>query len=210
MQCADVKDLLGTDALAECDGRADAQSLLTAPFSGQPCVWYRSTVSHIYWAWENHNGERRRERKKRTVSEQRSDAPVTLTDDSGTVLVDPRDATIDHPRKVFDEFEKEGSTGFSLDLGTLTVNRGDTIGFQREEWIIGPGEQLYVLGGVSDHTGDVAITKPATDRGELLISTRSEEQILGSTQRLKLGLFAGAGLAMVTGVALLVFAATLA
>jgi hypothetical protein len=212
--CADARSLVGrgAEARAECVGSAGpgADGLVVAPYSGRECVWYRSTTSHHYWDWQTRQGRRERVRKQRTIAEQRSDRPFTLSDESGSVLVDGHDAHVDHARQVVDEFQDEASTAWGIDIGGMRIGGGDTIGFQRQEWVIDAGERLYVLGGVAERADSVALTRPDAPGAELFVSTRSEKELVHATRRVQGILYAIAGVAVVAGVALLILAAGLA
>jgi hypothetical protein len=77
-----------------------------------------------------------------------------------------------------------------------------TLGFEYEEWVIRPGARLYVHGEVSDASGRVAFAKP--DKGRYIISTRSEEQIVGSAERGATIARVITGVLLVAGIALVI------
>ena len=77
---------------------------------------------------------------------------------------------------------------------------GGTLGFGHEEWIIRPGATLYVHGTVSDKTGRPGFAKD----GRYIISSRSEEEIVGQTESIALWTAIGAGVAAAIGVVLVV------
>ena len=62
----------------------------------------------------------------------------------------------------------------------VLMNNG-TLGFEYQEWVLRPGARLYVHGEVSDASGRVAFAKPS--QGRYMISTRSEEQIVGAVPK---------------------------
>jgi hypothetical protein len=80
--------------LTQCVGRAGPgpAGLLTAPYSKQLCVWHRNTVVRTYQGRireDNPSGI------ERTVeSDTTSDAAFTLTDPTGTILVEPKGARL--------------------------------------------------------------------------------------------------------------------
>jgi hypothetical protein len=183
-----------------------------APFSGQEAVWYRTKVTHHY---------RERVRRKRgndyvtewddrttVVAEEESQAPFQLDDGSGRVLIDPRGAKLDEIEESFDRFEPDtsGGSGGSVEfLGMKfeTSSGSESVGFQREEWIIRPNRRLYVLGEVSDASGRLQVSKPTGD-GRFLISTRSEEQIAAGAKKAVTWSTIGAAVAGLAGVVLVV------
>ena len=145
----------------------------------------------------------RRVQQTREVSRERSPHPFDLRDATGTVTVLPEGASIDHAQKVYDRFEDK--EGFQIDLGAMSFGAGgDVIGYQREEWVIQPDTQLYVLGGVQSGASGPAVGRPR--EGRFVISTRSEETLVKSALRQKaIGTVCG-GIAAAAGVACIVIA----
>jgi hypothetical protein len=118
------------------------------------------------------------------------------------VLVDPRDGRFDKPQQVADHFEQVGrGGGFTLSIGGFDVTTGDdTIGYSREEWVVLPGDTLFVHGTLRTGADGVAIAKGAS--GQLVISTRSEEELQRSAGRFALGARIGSVVATVIGIGL--------
>jgi hypothetical protein len=186
---------------------------LTAPMSGQPCVWYRATVTHRHWrnvqtgSGENRRTERREESD--VVSDETSQAPLLVDDGTGQVLVDPRGADIDHPETSFDRFEPNtggGPGGTEIEAFGISIRTGSdggSLGFHRREQIIRPGRALYVLGEASDAGGALQLAKPR-EKGRFVISSRSEEELTASAGRVASIASTVAGVAGVAGIALVV------
>jgi hypothetical protein len=187
--------------------------VIKAPHSGAEAVWHHSTVTHRYWEMEERvvDGQRQRNRVERdeTVSDITSAQPFLVSDGTGSVAVSPDGANVDKPEKVADRFESQVTqqqlpSGLAGVLGSF-LRAGDqsgTIGFEYEEWIIRPGARLYVHGEVSDASGRVAFAKPS--EGRYIISTRSEEQIVGAAERNATIATGVAGVLAVAGVVLVV------
>ncbi|MDX6698392.1 MAG: hypothetical protein QOE65_1789 [Solirubrobacteraceae bacterium] len=164
------------------------QGAAKAPQSDEPAVWYRTKVTEHYWDWErDSDGDRRRVEKTRTLAQHESEDPFAVQDESGRVTLDPRDADIDEPVKIFDRFERDrgsfsGGGNLLASLAQSVFDWNDnTIGVEREEWIVRPGARLYVLGEASDRTGELAMGKG--EGGRYVISLRSEEQLTTSAKR---------------------------
>src|SRR4051812_579797 len=199
----------------EVVGRAEAGEggVLSAPHSGTEAVWHRSQVIHRYWQYETRTvgdeTQRTRVEKDEVVSDITSAAPFVVSDGSGQVVVSPEGAEIDHPERVVDRFEPytDGAPAPSGLAGVLSSvlragAQSGTLGFRYQEWILRPGARLYVNGEVSDASGRLAFAKPAD--GRFIVSTRSEEQIVGSAEKTALWSTVGAGVAAVAGVALII------
>jgi E3 Ubiquitin ligase len=178
---------------------------MKAPWSEVACVWYEQVTRERYWDTERDSGDRRRRvEKTREVSRERSPHPFDLRDATGTVTVLREGASVDHAQKVYDRFQdKEGGGGFQVHLGSMSFGTGgDVIGHEREEWVIPPNTQLYVLGVVQPGATGPAVGQPREER--FVISTRSEETLVKSALRQKgIGTVCG-GIAAVAGVACIV------
>lgn len=200
--CGDVANLAGSVAgevggqlfrqRCELVGRARAeQAELQAPFSEQPCVWHRSQIIHHYWEYRTHtdsrgNRTRRREEHRKVISDQTSQAPFLVDDGTGTLPVDAREADMDQPEQVHDRFESDTSpqAGSSFSAFGVSLNLGadsGSLGYQHTEWILRPGAQLYLLGDVTDASGRLMLAKPQD--GDLVVSTRSEEEFVGVARK---------------------------
>jgi hypothetical protein len=185
------------------------QGALRAPESGGDVVWHRTKVTHRYWAMETRtvDGKTTRERVERseTVSDDTSSAPFAVRDASGTIAVDPRGAEVDAPERVVDRFEQGGQAaergGFLAGLLRSGADSG-TIGFRREEWVLRPGARLWIHGEVADALGTPTFGKPA--KGDYIISTRSEAEVVGDARATAKFANVVAIIAGIAGVALLV------
>jgi hypothetical protein len=75
----------------------------------------------------------------------------------------------------------EIGTGLLANVAEAFMQNDRTIGIERKEWGIAPGQRLYVLAEASDRSGRLAMMKPA--EGKFMISTRTEEELRSSEQR---------------------------
>jgi hypothetical protein len=225
LSCADI-DTLSRGVSAEGSGGLFRQrcevvgqaapgegGLIKAPHSCTDAVWHHSTVTHRYWEMEERvvDGQRQRNRVERdeTVSDITSAAPFLVSDGSGLVAVSPDGANVDKPERVVDRFEPQ-VTQEQLPSGLAGVlssflragSQSGTLGFRYQEWIIRPGARLYVHGEVSDASGRVAFAKPS--EGRYIISTRSEEEIVGAAERNATIATWVVGVGLLAGIALVV------
>jgi hypothetical protein len=178
---------------------------LTAPHSGIEVVWHHSTITHRYWELEERRdseGRTSRERVEReeTVSDITSSAPFVVADGSGRVAVSPEGAEVDSPERIVDRFEPQTEAPRESFLGGLLRGGDDsgTLGFHYREWILRPGARLYVHGAVSDATGRLAFAKD----GRYVVSTRSEEELVGSAESTARWATIAAAVAALAGLAL--------
>jgi hypothetical protein len=168
---------------------AGSDGPVEGPHSQTKAVWYRGQVTHRYWTMERREVDGKtswdRVEHTETVSDLSSEIPFLVDDGTGSqVAVDPRGADIDEPEQTVDRFEPgTGSSsggGFMDSILNSALRSGDrtgTIGFGYHEWVIRPGAQVYVHGVATDATGRVGFAKPA--KGRYMISTRTEEEIVG-------------------------------
>ncbi|WP_285730254.1 GIDE domain-containing protein [Nocardiopsis sp. ATB16-24] len=156
----------GTEVVV--DGNADAgpDGLLTAPYSGVACVWYRIEV------WDRRPGpDAHRGRMRHTLLHMRqSRAPFVLRDRTGSVLCDPDHTAGDRlplTHEVSETEEEEEPIGTEL-VHTERVATDSECTFR--EWAIAPGTRLLVHGTVARGTYGTVIRASGEDA--LLISTR--------------------------------------
>lgn len=171
---------------------------LRSPETGTPCVWHRQVVTRRYTkVSKDAQGNRTSSTAEETVTSESSESAFVLRDATGEVLVEPTSG-VDGARRTVSEF-REGRRGGGR----------DTIGFEHEEWVLEPGTRLFVRGEVSERDGRLVVGEP--EKGDLVVTTRSEEQLLesaaGSARTAgivsKVAAVAAVGLAVVGAVSLL-------
>jgi hypothetical protein len=172
--CATVGALVssgGGGGRLECVGQArpGPGGLLTAPYSGRPCVWHRSVTTHTYW------GKLRTEPEYAMVTKVESDTasewPFLLADSSGQVLVDVAAAD----REVLCQVGAEAYQRFDQ------TGRDTEEGREYREWLIAPDQEVYVLGEGEMRDGWPVIGRPRRG-GDLVVTTRSKEELAGSSE----------------------------
>ncbi|MFL5909193.1 MAG: GIDE domain-containing protein [Gaiellaceae bacterium] len=154
--------------LREISGRAvaGAGGQLSAPLSGEPCVFYAVTVRERYLAWRpGPLGPTKVVREVRVA--QRISGPLHVVGDTASVRVDARGADLSLGEPVFAEFEDVPNGPLT---GRLAPVLGDrlrprhrerTLGFMVEEHIVRADDELYVAGQARTELGDLVIAKPA-------------------------------------------------
>jgi hypothetical protein len=180
---------------------AGDQGVLTAPESGREVVWHRSEAIEHYWDTErDSDGDKRQVEKTRVVASHVSQTPFVVRDATGEIVVEVAGADVDNPPVLADTYERDLSrveigTGLMANIAEAFLQKDKTIGIERKEWGIAPGQRLYVLAEASDRSGRLAMMKPAD--GRFMISTRTEEELRASKR----------GFANVARVLAIVFAA---
>lgn len=188
-RCSDIGETL-VGQLCEVSGEAQPgpEGAVTGPQTGREGVWFAHKVTRHWWETRPDDGDRdhRRERvhKTQVVRQSSSDAPFVVNDGSGSVAI------------AFGDFNMTGIPGLQKDeerggppegyerggvLGTL--GRLDDHGeyFEYEEWVMPAGTRLFVSGEVGLFGDALGIGQPK--QGQFVISTKSEQELIGSAER---------------------------
>lgn len=145
---------------------------LHAPQSGVECVWYRQTVVHkISESYRDSDGDWHRRERSDTVLDDTSRQGYALVDESGIIGVDPNGVAPDRPEKIHERFEPGDGGGRFWQRGS------ESLGMTYTEWVIRPGQRLYILGEVHDRIGPLVIGKPESSSDPFIVSTRSEQEL---------------------------------
>lgn len=143
---------------------AGSQGLLRSEANGEPCVWWRQRTTRRYRSWStDKDGRRTSSTSEEVVSDDCSDAPFTVSDGSGEVLVHPA-------------VQVDGAT-----RGRTLQRRGDggdTLGYTVEEWLLPAGARVFVAGEAAERGGGIEVGAPEV--GEMVLTTRSETELLRS------------------------------
>jgi E3 Ubiquitin ligase len=151
----------------EITGRAVAGPAgpVSAPLSGESCVWYTVLVLERYHAWRP--GPLGPVKVVRHVKlAERNSGPLYVTGDHATVRVEVGGADLDLGRPVFAEYEDAGPGGpLATRLSGLGIrvhprHRDRTLGIVVQERVVTADEPLYVVGQVRTELGDLVVSKP--------------------------------------------------
>lgn len=166
---------------------------LVSEISKTECVWYRYEVRRQYERVEYRDGRRRYSKHTEKVTEHTSYDGYALIDEQGrTIGVDPNGTKPEGVEQTVNRFEPASGGGsqefalFGIQLPNfLNSGQNSTIGFEYREWVIRPGQRMYILGEVHDKIGPLVIGKPEQG-GHFIISTGTEDELRRSrTQRHK-------------------------
>jgi hypothetical protein len=184
------------EEVAEVKGVIECDQPIESEIGKQSCAYYSMRVTRKWEEeyYETNQETGRSERKIRkgsdTVSSNTRSVPFKVRDDTGTILVNPKDANIDG-EQIVDQFQPQesisGSTisfgNFSFSLGGIASGGGRrTLGYHFSETILPLNRNAYVLGVASDSSGELMIQKPREKGKQFLISLKSEEELLASSQ----------------------------
>lgn len=188
-------------------GTVESPNPLTAEVSGKPCVAYRTEVEReieeTYYETNSKTGarERKTRRTKATVSSNRRSIPFTLQDEDGTVTVNPEGTQPDMV-KILDKYEPANSPNVQLTGNAVTWERhtfravsgvalgmsmpreGQRIlGYSFREYILPLNQAVFIHGEATDEPGTLQIAKPSARGENFIISRRTKEQVITSSQK---------------------------
>ena len=145
--------------LAELQGHATPLKTLTAPIERKACVYWHYEVEELRQSGKSSQWV--------TISEHQSHTPFYIEDDTGKILVDPDGAEVDIPKDLSE------TTGVFDSLSPCTSDFAQQKGYSMglldrkkrfTEWIIEPGDPVFVFGTVTSPKGQLAGLTKTEDR----------------------------------------------
>ncbi|ASO22296.1 hypothetical protein FHR81_004352 [Actinoalloteichus hoggarensis] len=198
----------------ECEVVGAAEPLptgsLKSELTGTECVWFRYRIEREYEHVTVRDNRRHVSKRTEQLVDHSSEQGYAIRDDAGElILVEPNGLKPDQPEQVLKSYEParggvaEGGGGLGSALVRLVGSRmagsGGTIGHRYTEWVVRPGQRLYVLGEVNDRRGELSIARP--EKGHFIISTRSEEELRAARTTthkiMRIGIFAAVPLGII-------------
>lgn len=187
LQVATPKGAISVEGAVQC------AAPVTAPVSGQPCLWYhlKATVS-----WKD--GE---ESKSKELENQKVAAAFSVDDGSGAVFIEASEGGDFEPTQSKKDSKKvgliAGIKGTDLTFGSYTISTGigsmeETYEVEEEYMPLQP--RLYVCGKATERG---VITSP--DWRQLLLSNKTRDELLGSAQKTAKMSLLGGGIAFAIG-----------
>ena len=194
----------------EVHGKAmpSEKKVMESPFSGKECVWYRYTVEEYRTTGKNHYWA--------TVKNGDSGVPFFVKDETGSVLVNPKEAEVDIPM----DYECDSGFGKDPPARVRKFLKSNAAGFEGlfginstmryREYFITPGDKLYVMGTAGDNpyveegTGkkneeDIMIQK---GKNFFYISDKPEKDVVSSMAWKAVGSTVGGAALAVGGLAI--------
>lgn len=166
---------------------------LTSAVTGTSCVWYRHLVTRRYTVHvKDSAGKVTDQVREETVSDFRSEQPFAVRDAGGEVLVSLT-GDVEAAERVQDAYDEQRD--------------GSTLGHRTQEWVLRAGTPVYVHGEAADRDGRLTVGAPSGtggDRDRMLVSTRSQAEVLERATASARRTLVGAGVSGVAGAALLV------
>ena len=221
--CNAVKEDIGPgcfNKVLEVKGIIKCDNPLVGELSKQKCVYYSMKVTHEYeetYTVRNSQGrsERRTIRGSEVISSNTQSIHFYVEDDTGSILINPSNASL-HTIKAVDRFEtSSGSNTGTIQFGQFSFNVPSrssgrrTLGYRYVEEIIPVERRVYVLGEASDSTGELMLQLPSDKKESFIVSLKSEEELIKATEGSIVLYLVGAIIAIIIGIALIVYGTTL-
>jgi len=199
--------------LVEVCGEAEpCAGKLSSPFSGKDCVYYKYTIEEY----------RRSGKHSRWITVKSDDSRMRfyVKDDTGMILVNPDEATIDIP--VDNEFKSgSGNDPPAKVLEFLSasgINHEGFFGWNKtmrfREYFIAPGDTVYVMGTAdmdlrrknSENGSDNLVIHKGVHNKTFYISDQQEKQVLSDLNgKVFWGVYGGAMLSVICLGAILLY-----
>lgn len=141
-----------------------------APLSNHPCLWYRSQIEQQESFVENN----RTQTRWNVVYKSTSDHRFKLTDGVSSCFVDPNGAEVSGDEKLVWYGNTEWPTRTQI-LESQSIVHAMTNGYRYTEWLVLPGQSLYILGQFS--TWSATTQKSVRDVMINLINDWKQDQL---------------------------------
>jgi hypothetical protein len=182
------REVAGPKGQISAQGNVVCQQPLIAPFSGQPCLYYRIKCTARWKDGDKH--------KEKVLDDTKMAAQFAIDDGSGPVWIDAREGGDFEPSQRKSETKGTGLlggiTGAELVFGQYRVNTPMLdIGtkYEVEEDIMPVVPRMYACGKLADQGG--AIASPSWR--QLILSSKSRDDLLAAaTKTAKMCLIGGA------------------
>ena len=195
-------------------GKISCDAPLHSELSNTPCVYYRMSVTReTRETYDSTDAQGKIETKTRTVrdvvaSNQRS-VNFYLNDGTGQIRVEPSAAEF-IGEQVLSRYEAAAPSApvASLQWGnfqlSLPQTQNQVLGYALEETAIPLNSELYIMGAISESSGELLLSKPQGHE-QFLISVKSDSELLQQRQNNAKWSVIVAGVLAVAAVLLFVF-----
>lgn len=207
---------LGSDyrEFVEIKGTIVSDNLVDTPFSNRKVAYCQSKLSQVTEIKEQYrdsNGNyRTRVNKQETeISQEKSSQEIYLKDNSTnepvSIEINATGCKLDIP-KTFDRFEPKTNLNSYRYFNNFSWNRfgAETLGFKMTEETIEPNQSLYVIGEAFRVGNTIHIGKPMDNKKPFIVTTKSEEDLVNSSNQKALFMLIGGIIAIIIGIVFLI------
>jgi len=203
---------LGNDyrEFVELKGTVLSDNLVETPFSNRKVAYCESKLTQVTETREqykdsNGNIQTRIKKHENTISNEKSSQDISITDNSSNesiiLEINAAGCNLDIP-KTFDRFEPKKNLGNYRYFNSFSWDRfgAETLGFKMTEETIDANQNLYVIGEAFRVGNTLHIGKPQDSKKPFIITTKSEEDLVNSSNQKAMFALVGGIIAIVIGI----------
>lgn len=198
----------------ELKGTIQSNNLVETPFSNRKVAYCESKLAQVTEIREqyrdgNGNIQTRVRKNENIISDEKSSQEISIKDNSSNEAVileiNGTGCELDIP-KTFDRFEPKGNLGNYRYFNTFSWNRfgAETLGFKMTEETIDENQNLYVIGEAFKVGDTLHIGKPQDSKKPFIVTTKSEEDLVNSSNKNANFALIGGIIAIVIGIIMLI------
>jgi len=192
----------------EVKGITKCSNPLKSQHTNTDCVWYHSQILREYEetvTTRDSKGYSRTEIKRgsEVVSDITNKTEFEVDDGTGKININSDSSEI-VSKLIYNNFQPGEYRGtVQINFGLFSGRR--TIGYRYKEEIIPLNQNLYIIGEASDREGKLEIKKPSDKNKKLIISVKSEEELIKKYNSKAIGLFVAGIILPIIGIGLILF-----
>lgn len=197
----------------ELKGNVTDDTLTETPFSNQQVAYCESKLSEVTEVRKRYTDSQGREqvrieKNENLISNEKTSQDVYMKDSSSdekvVLEINSNGCKLDIP-KTFDRFENKNTLGRYRYFNSWNWDRygAETIGFTMEEKTIKPNQNLYVIGEAYKVGDTIHIGKPMDTKKPFVVTTKSEEDLINSSNSKAISALVGGIALAVIGVIML-------
>lgn len=207
---------LGNDyrEFVELKGTVTADNLVETPFSNRKVAYCESKLTQVTETREqyrdsNGNIQTRIKKHENTISNEKSSQEISMVDTTSNnpviLEINATGCKLDIP-KTFDRFEPKSNVSNYRYFNSFSWNRfgAETLGFKMIEETIEANQNLYVIGEAFRVGNTLHIGKPQDANKPFIITTKSEEDLVNSSNQSAMFALIGGIIAIVVGIVLFI------
>lgn len=186
---------LGNDyrEFVELKGTVLSDNLVETPFSNRKVAYCASKLLQVTQTKEqyrdsNGNYQTRITKHENAISEEKSSQEISMLDNSTNepviLEINGTGCKLDVP-KTFDRFEPKSNLSGYRYFNSFSFGRFDaeTLGFKMIEHTIEQNQNLYVIGEAFKVGDKIHIGKPQDNKKPFIVTTKSEEDLINSSNQ---------------------------
>lgn len=208
---------LGNDyrEFVELKGTIVSDNPVQTPFSNRKVAYCESKVAQVTESREQYrdsNGhiQTRVSKHENTISEEKSSQEISMLDNSSNepviLEINGTGCKVDIP-KTFDRFEPKGNLGNYRYFSSFSLGRfgAETLGFKMIEKTINENQSLYVIGEAFRVGNKIHIGKPLDTKKPFIVTTKSEEDMINTSNKNAMFALIGGIIAIVIGIIMFIY-----